>query len=70
MKARGEFLDEAQKSFSVVDLDIRRARELPIALVRYLRRRRPHRLAGRDVAADCDPPRSPPACPDIVARCW
>ena len=41
MKARGEFLDEAQKSFSVVDLDIRRARELPIALVRYLRRRRP-----------------------------
>ncbi|MCD1636367.1 glycosyltransferase [Martelella mediterranea] len=44
MKARGAFLDEVRKSFSVVDLDIHRFRALPFALVRYLRRRRPAAL--------------------------
>ena len=41
MQARGELLAEAQASFSVVDLATLRARALPLALARYLRRRRP-----------------------------
>jgi glycosyltransferase involved in cell wall biosynthesis len=44
MQARGEFLEEARSSFSVVDLATPRARALPIALARYLRRRRPDAL--------------------------
>ncbi|UOK72806.1 glycosyltransferase [Ancylobacter polymorphus] len=41
MQARGEFLGEARQSFSLVDLATPRARHLPLALTRYLRRRRP-----------------------------
>jgi glycosyltransferase involved in cell wall biosynthesis len=41
MQARGELLEEAQASFSIVDLVTTRARALPLALARYLRRRRP-----------------------------
>ena len=44
MKARGEFLEEARQSFSVVDLATPRARALPLALSCYLRRRRPDAL--------------------------
>jgi glycosyltransferase involved in cell wall biosynthesis len=41
MQARGELLEEARTSFSVVDLATPRARGLPLALARYLRQRRP-----------------------------
>jgi len=41
MQARGELLEEARQSFYVVDLALPRARALPFALARYLRRRRP-----------------------------
>ena len=44
MQARGELLDEASASFSVVDLASPRARSLPFALTRYLRQRRPDAL--------------------------
>jgi glycosyltransferase involved in cell wall biosynthesis len=44
MQARGELLEEARASFSVVDLAVTRARGLPLALARYLRRRRPEAL--------------------------
>jgi len=44
MQSRGEFLEEAQASFSVVDLATPRARALPIALARYLHCRRPEAL--------------------------
>ena len=44
MQARGELLTEALETFSVTDLDIRRARALPVALAHYLRRRRPNAL--------------------------
>ena len=44
MQARGELLEEARESFSVVDLATTRARALPLALARYLRRRRPDAL--------------------------
>ena len=44
MQARGEFLEEALASFSVVDLATPRARSLPLALARYLRNRRPDAL--------------------------
>lgn len=44
MQARGELLEEAQSSFFVVDLDTPRARNVPLALARYLRRRRPDAL--------------------------
>ena len=44
MQARGELLEEARNSFSVVDLTTPRARSLPFALARYLRRRRPDAL--------------------------
>ena len=44
MQARGELLEEARASFSVIDLATPRARSLPLALVRYLRRRRPDAL--------------------------
>ena len=41
MQARGELLEEARASFSVVDLATPRARSWPFALARYLRQRRP-----------------------------
>lgn len=44
MKADGELLTEAQAAFSVVDLNCPRVRNLPLALTRYLRRRRPDAL--------------------------
>ena len=44
MQARGELLEEARASFSIIDLASPRARSLPLALVRYLRRRRPDAL--------------------------
>ena len=44
MQARGELLDEARESFSVVDLATPRARALPLAFAHYLRRRRPDAL--------------------------
>ena len=44
MQARGELLEEARASFSVVDLATPRARSLPLALARYLRQRRPDAL--------------------------
>jgi hypothetical protein len=44
MQARGELLDETREHFSVVDLATPRARALPRALSRYLRRRRPDAL--------------------------
>lgn len=44
MQARGEFLEEARASFSVVDLATPRARTLPRALARYLHQRRPDAL--------------------------
>jgi glycosyltransferase involved in cell wall biosynthesis len=44
MQARGELLEEARNSFSVVDLATPRARSLPFALARYLRQRRPDAL--------------------------
>lgn len=44
MRAQGEFLEEAQASFPVFHLATSRARGLPLALARYLRRRRPDAL--------------------------
>ena len=40
----GELLDEARDSLSVVDLATPRARSVPLALARYLRRKRPAAL--------------------------
>ncbi|WP_133481483.1 glycosyltransferase, partial [Halomonas ventosae] len=44
MQARGKLLKEAKYSFSVANLAIPRARALPFALARYLRRHRPDAL--------------------------
>lgn len=44
MQARGELLEEARQSFSVVDLEALRVRRTPLALARYLRQRRPDAL--------------------------
>ena len=41
MRAEGEFLDEALAAFPTVNLGVDRSRNLPWALARYLRRRRP-----------------------------
>lgn len=41
MQARGELLAEVRASFSVIDLGARRIRAVPVALIRYLRLRRP-----------------------------
>lgn len=41
MRKAGEFLEEAERSFTVVDLESPRARGLTIPLARYLRSRRP-----------------------------
>lgn len=42
MQARGELLEEAKAAFPVHDLGRTRARQVPLALGRYLRRSRPH----------------------------
>lgn len=44
MQAGGELLEEARESFSVVDLNCPRARNLPRVLSRYLRQHRPDAL--------------------------
>lgn len=44
MRAEGEFLAEASAAFTVVDLGVARSRSVPLALARYLRRRRPDAL--------------------------
>ncbi len=44
MRARGEFMGEAEAAFVVVDLGVHRARSVPRALIRYLRKRRPDAL--------------------------
>jgi len=41
MQARGDFLAEAQREFPIVDLNVRRVRQSPLAIARYLRERRP-----------------------------
>ena len=41
MQARGELLEEAQAAFPVHDLGCTRARQVPVALARHLRRHRP-----------------------------
>jgi glycosyltransferase involved in cell wall biosynthesis len=44
MRVQGEFLKEVEQSFSVVDLAAPRVRNLPFALLKYIRRRRPMAL--------------------------
>lgn len=44
MRVEGDFLGDAQAAFSVVDLGAARARQVPLALARYLRRKRPDAL--------------------------
>ncbi|MCF7728059.1 glycosyltransferase [Sulfitobacter sp. M22] len=44
MRPHGELLNEARKSFSLIDLAAPRARNIPLTLARYLRRRRPDAL--------------------------
>lgn len=44
MRAEGDFLPEASASFPVVDLGCPRARQMPRALARYLREKRPDAL--------------------------
>lgn len=44
MQARGELLAEAKADFTVHDLNVSRARRLPLALARYLRSHRPDAL--------------------------
>lgn len=44
MQAVGDFLPQAQSEFAVVDLQTRRTRAVPLALARYLRRRKPQVL--------------------------
>jgi glycosyltransferase involved in cell wall biosynthesis len=44
MQARGELLEEARSSFSVVELATPRARGLPLALARYLLKQKPDAL--------------------------
>ena len=41
MNAKGELLDEARQQFAVVDLKVKRVRQTPFALARYLRKRKP-----------------------------
>lgn len=43
-QAQGELLDEARGAFGIVDLGCRRVRQVPPALARYLRARRPDAL--------------------------
>jgi len=44
MQARGELLSDALSQFSVVDLGVKRARQVPLALAKYLRNERPDAL--------------------------
>lgn len=44
MSAHGEFLEEAQREFSIVDLQAPRVRQLPLKLIRYLRASPPDAL--------------------------
>ena len=44
MQATGDFLSEARREFSVVDLGVRNGRAVPRPLARYLRARRPEAL--------------------------
>lgn len=44
MRVNGELLGEAKAAFEVVDLGTPRARQVPLALARYLRRNRPDAL--------------------------
>jgi len=44
MEAAGEFLPEAQRAFSVVDLGVRKTRQVPLRLARYMRTRQPDAL--------------------------
>ncbi len=44
LKTRGELLAEAQAAFPVTELGVDRFRSVPLALARYLRRRRPNAL--------------------------
>jgi glycosyltransferase involved in cell wall biosynthesis len=44
MQARGELLEEARSAFPIIELECTRIRQTPIALARYLRRRRPDGL--------------------------
>ena len=44
MRAIGDFLSEARREFSVVDLGVQNARAVPRPLARYLRARRPDAL--------------------------
>lgn len=44
MRAQGELLGEAHETFTISDLSCARARQLPIALARYLRKSRPDGL--------------------------
>jgi glycosyltransferase involved in cell wall biosynthesis len=44
MQATGDFLPQAQRDFSVVDLATCRARKLPVPLARYLGKRKPFAL--------------------------
>lgn len=41
MRAEGDFMDQARAMFPIVDLKAPRVRQLPLALARYLRQRRP-----------------------------
>jgi glycosyltransferase involved in cell wall biosynthesis len=44
MQSKGEYLSEAQAHFTVHELGIARARQIPLALARYLRSHRPNAL--------------------------
>lgn len=44
MQGEGKLLPEAQGLFSVVDLNVKRIRHVPVALARYLRNRKPNVL--------------------------
>lgn len=65
-RAQGDFLEEAQRSFSVIDLKASRVRNLPRALAAYLRQRQPDVLLAAlwpltfvaPVVARCVSPRS------------
>ncbi|TCK16746.1 glycosyltransferase involved in cell wall biosynthesis [Ancylobacter aquaticus] len=44
MRAKGDFLAEARREFTVADLDVRRTAQVPRSLARYLRERQPDAL--------------------------
>ncbi|MCV2877671.1 glycosyltransferase [Sedimentimonas flavescens] len=47
MKATGDFLAEAERDFTVVDLNTPRARNLPAVLASYLRKRKPQAVIAQ-----------------------